>query len=332
MKVPIYIDHEKSYHADSCNQLKRAVANGELSLNAICRGSYPGTQIKGDTIQGLCNAGCWNATIEQSWGLPWHRNEGIELTWLETGSLPFQLDNREFTLLPGNLTITRPWQPHKVGSPNIGVGKLHWLILDIGVRQPHQEWQWPSWLVLTSNDLAELTNLLRRNEQPVWEANAEISRCFRQMTGCISPDVPRSASKLMIYINELLLNLLEMFRSQKMPLSKSLTTARRSTELFLRSVENNLGEPWTLEAMSEACGLRATRFIHYCKEITNLPPILFINQLRIKKAAEIFKNNPGVSVTETAFECGFSSSQYFATTFRRIYKCSPREFKKGCRG
>jgi AraC-like DNA-binding protein len=33
-----------------------------------------------------------------------------------------------------------------------------------------------------------------------------------------------------------------------------------------------------------------------------------------------------MSVTEVAFACGFSSSQYFATLFRRRFKASPKEF------
>jgi AraC-like DNA-binding protein len=272
--------------------------------------------------------GFWDATHQQNWGLSWHRNEGIELTWLETGSLCFQIDNVNFILPPGSLTITRPWQPHKLGNPNIAAGKLHWLILDIGVRQPHQTWTWPPWMVFTPSDLAELTEFLRGNEQPVWTANSDIARCFKQMTGCINSNIEGNASKLMIYINELLLNLLEMFRSQKVDLSTSLTTARRSTDLFLIAIKDNLAEPWTLESMAEACGLGVTRFGHYCKEITNLSPMQFLNQIRIAKAAETLIKEPTKSVTDIAFECGFSSSQYFATVFRQYYQCSPTAFKK----
>ena len=331
MKAPIYVDQGKTYHADSCEDLKEAASRGEIALSAICRGSYPGEQIPPKVLPGVCSVGFWDAKHEQSWGLPWHRNEGIELCWQETGSIEFQLEKNKYTLTPGNLTITRPWQPHKLGRPYIDAGKLHWLILDIGVRQPHQEWQWPKWVVLTKEDLSELTDFLRRNEQPVWKSSGEISRCFKRMTGCIDGDIEAGASKMMIYINELLLNFLEMFRSEKVKLSTSLTTARRSTELFLESIKSNLAEPWTLDSMAESCGLGVTRFVHYCKELTNLAPMQYLNQMRLEQAARIFKENPKASVTETAFECGFSSSQYFATLFKRNFKCTPREFKKCAR-
>ncbi len=328
MNSPIYSDHGKSYHADTCEELRAAVAQGELSFSALCRGSYPGRQLPEKLLKGVCSVGFWDATYAQSWGLRWHRNEGIELTWLETGSLEFALETEHYSLQPGDLTITRPWQPHRLGNPCIGAGRLHWLILDIGVRQPHQEWRWPGWIVLTGEDLADLTDFLRRNEQPVWQSGAEIARCFRQMTSCVGGDIEVNASKLMIFINELLLNLLELFRSQRVHLSASLTTARRSTELFLKSLQSSLEEPWTLESMAGACGLGITRFVHYCKEITNLSPMQYVNRLRLEHAARILADDTAASVTEIAFRCGFSSSQYFATLFRGQYRCTPKEYRK----
>lgn len=328
MKAPVYIDHGKTYHVDTCAELRGAVARGELSFSAICRGSYPGRQIPDKMLPGICSVGFWDATQKQSWGLPWHRNEGIELTWLETGSLDFNLDSKAYTLKPGELTITRPWQPHKLGAPNIGIGRLHWLILDISVRQPHQEWQWPKWIVLTKKDLLELTDFLRRNEQPVWPCGGEIAHCFKQMTGSIDTEIEAAASKTMISVNALLLSLLEMFRSKNVPLSTTLTSARRSTQFFLDRLSEELEEPWTLDTMAEECNMGVTRFTHHCKKITNLAPMQYLNQMRLAKAARIFATNPKASVTETAFECGFSSSQYFATLFRKQYKCTPCAYKE----
>jgi AraC-like DNA-binding protein len=328
MKAPIYVDHGRTYHADSCEELRKAAAGDELDFSALCRGSYPGRKIPDKKLRGICSVGFWDAAHAQNWGLGWHRNEGIELTWLETGSLDFTLESGNYPLHPGDLTITRPWQPHKIGEPHVNAGRLHWLILDIGVRQPHQEWRWPDWIVLTKEDIVELTDFLRRNEQPVWTLDNETARCFWKITECSRHEIDDVASKLIIYINELLLNLLEMFRSQRVNLSAALTTARRSTELFLNSLKHNSDDQWTLETMAAGCGLGITRFVHYCKEITNLSPMQYLNQLRLEKAAHLLVASPEKSVTDIAFQCGFSSSQYFATLFRQKYRCTPGTYRK----
>jgi AraC family L-rhamnose operon regulatory protein RhaS len=327
MRAPVYKERGKTYHADSCEALRAAVARGELRFDAVCRGGYPGRQIPGRLLGGVCSVGFWDAARAQSWGLPWHRNEGVELTWLESGALDFQTEGGLRALQPGDLTIARPWQPHRLGNPRIGASHLHWLILDIGVRQPHQAWRWPEWVMLTREDLAELTDFLRRNEEPVWKDSADIARCFRQMTGSLDGDIARCASKLTITINELLLNLLELLRARDVRRCASLTTARRSAELFLGTLKDSLDEPWTLDAMSDACGLGVTRFVHYCKLVTNLPPAKYLNVLRLERAATLLAADPAASVTDVAFRCGFSSSQYFATLFRQQYRCTPKAFR-----
>ena len=101
------------------------------------------------TLPGVKSLGFWDADHRQDWGLDWHRNEGIELTLLESGRLPFSVDGQDLDLKPGDLTITRPWQLHRVGRPHVTACRLHFLILDVGVRRPHQRWKWPPWLVLS---------------------------------------------------------------------------------------------------------------------------------------------------------------------------------------
>jgi hypothetical protein len=131
--------------------------------------------------------GFWDAEHDQQWGLDWHRNEGLELTYLERGTLAFGVDDHQYALHPDDLTITRPWQPHRVGTPHVTAGRLHWVILDVGVRHPHHAWRWPGWLVLTKADIQELTNFLRQNEQPVWHASEEIDgRALRLRCNAIS--------------------------------------------------------------------------------------------------------------------------------------------------
>lgn len=322
--APIYREQGKTYHADSCDPLIEAVDKGELELAALGRATYPGGRIPDAVLPGLQSVGYWDAKQEQSWGLPWHRNEGIELSFLETGSMAFSVDGKELVLHPGDLAITRPWQPHRLGLPNIGIGRLHWIIIDVGVRQPHQEWIWPDWLIMLPEDLAELTACLRENEQPVWNASEEIQDCFRQIGKTIREQ--KSASRLAVYANELLLHLLDLFREQNVSRTKSLTDAQRSAELFLNALEASYADEWTLDSMAESCGLGITRFVHYCKQITNQTPQHYLNQLRLAAAARLLSSE--MSIIDIAMDCGFSTSQYFATAFKKQYGQTPREFRR----
>ncbi|MCF7674539.1 MAG: hypothetical protein K9M97_04290 [Akkermansiaceae bacterium] len=42
-----------------------------------------------------------------------------EITYLDNGSLGFVVEGGSHPLSPGHLSITRPWQPHSVGDPDL---------------------------------------------------------------------------------------------------------------------------------------------------------------------------------------------------------------------
>jgi AraC family 4-hydroxyphenylacetate 3-monooxygenase operon regulatory protein len=327
----IYKEHGTTYHADTCEPLVSAAQAGRVATEILARGSYPGRRLGKSELPGICSIGYWDAVGRQGWGLDWHRNEGVEITFLETGSMPFAVGSQEYVLQPNDLTITRPWQVHRVGNPNVGAGRLHWVILDVNVRRPNQAWHWPKWVVMTKNDLKELTRILRHNEVPVWPATAEIRECFKQIGRAVKAD--RSGSNISLLsarLNELFVLLLEMLRQQSVRLNPALSSTRRTVELFLTDLRNNLdnlAQQWTLSSMAKQCGLAVTYFVYYCRQLTNMAPMHYLNRCRIEAASKMLAENPQMKVTDVAFACGFNSSQYFATVFRRYVGSSPKSFR-----
>jgi len=330
--LPIYKEYGTTYHADTCEPVVRAVEAGQVRLEALVRGSYPGRKLARNELPGVRTLGFWDAEGKQDWGLEWHRNEGLELTFLESGSIDFGVQDERHRLQPDDLTITRPWQPHRVGDPHIGPCRLHWLILDVGVRRPNQSWSWPRWLVLTDADRRRLTEILRHNEQPVWHAGGDIRRCFQQLARAVEADAGGSSiSRLAALLNELFVLLLEMFTQQSVELDASLSSTRRTVELFLddlRGDREQLAQPWTLPQMADRCGLGPTQFVHLCKQLTNTTPAQYLTQCRIEAAADLLTARAELSILAVAVACGFSSSQYFATLFRKHMGVTPREYRK----
>lgn len=328
-KKATYRESGKLYTSDTCNSLDVAWQRGKIQLEAWAKLSYPGYGVSPKVLPGINTIGYWDAHHAQEWGLDFHRNEGIEITFLETGSMPFSVEEDDFMLTSDDFTITRPWQLHKVGNPNVGAGKLHWLILDVGVRRPHQEWKWPSWILLNRNDREELSKMLRQNEQPVWKVNADMKRCFVKIAQLIRGDkTATNESWVGIYINELLMHMLSLFRQGTFHFNESLTKSIRTAELFIRDLQKNYHEPWTLDSMAAHCDLGITRFVHYIKQLTNSSPMQYLNHLRVEAAAEQLVSHPKRTVTQIGYDCGFSSSQYFATVFRKQFGCSPASYRE----
>ena len=53
----------------------------------------------------------------------------------------------------------------------------------------------------------------------------------------------------------------------------------------------------------------------------------YLNQLRIKHAYDLISQNM-TSVSEIAYNCGFSDSLYFSKVFKKITGISPTEYIK----
>ncbi len=332
VKTPaIFRESGRMYSADTCVPVREAVRAGHLQQVALSRGTYPGAPLPRGVLPGVKSIGFWNAPQDQRWGLPWHRNEGLEITLVETGSLGFAVEDQEYVLQPGDLTITRPWQPHRVGNPYVAAGRLHCLILDLAVRRPHQTWKWPRWVVMTQADRSALTTMLRHNEQPVWHAGSAIRACLQRIGQTVEADREGShLSLLTVQLNELLVLLLDMFRRREIPLDETLSGSERTVSLFLadlRESVEDLARPWTVCSMAKQCGLGTTRFIHHCKQLTNLTPLQYLNQQRARAAAQLLCQEPRRTVTAVALACGFSSNQHLATVFRRHYGVSPSAYR-----
>lgn len=329
--IPIYRDHDEQYRADSCRPLLDAVQRGTLQFQAARHGHYPGHALRPAELAGVKMVGYWDAEKDQEWGLGWHRNEGIEFTFLERGRLHFGAGDQVWDLRPDDITITRPWQLHRVGDPAVSSSRLTWLILDVGVRRPDQAWRWPDWVLLEKSDLDRLTSFLRHNEEPVWRSTSEIRRCFQSIAKAIDETCcGGTTSRLVLRLNDLLLLVADLLRDRRPHLDESLSRTRRTVELFLddlRRHPEHLAINWTLEEMAKSCGLGSTRFAEHVRALTNLSPGQFLTRHRLEHAGRLLMREPHRPITDVALDVGFSSSQYFATVFSSHYGCSPRKYR-----
>lgn len=320
------------FHADTCEPLKQAVGSGSLTMEALGRGSYPGDRLPRNELIELCMAGYWSASAPQDWGLDWHRNEGIEIGYVSAGTLPFGIDGQSMEVPPGALTITRPWQRHRVGNPRVPACHYSWVILDVGVRRPNQPWRWPKWILSSKLELEKLTAMLRQNETPVWQGNRRIAECFSRLDETVGRGNSGSNLTLLkLAINELILRLTDLLQESDPQLDSSLHGSARTVDVFLKSLEERLDEPWTLECMARECGLGRTQFASLCHKAVNLSPVEYLIQRRLAYAATLLRQQPALTITEIAFRCGFQSSQHFANSFRQQHGCTPRGYRKqGC--
>jgi AraC family L-rhamnose operon regulatory protein RhaS len=319
------------FQRDPCIAQQEAIKAGKISFHGLTHGHYPGICLPQNALPGLRSIGFWDAVGMQDWGMDPHRNEGLEISLLETGSMDFTVEKRIFQLVPGTLTVTRPWQQHQHGVPHVGPGRYNWLILDVRGLAPKETWQWPYWTDLFPSDLQELSRGLRNDQDCVWKATSDIVHAFRRLADYLArPDSCAHLSAIRLNINRILLGLLEAIRSgETSPHQENVSCLHAADEFFRRFNCDRalLSEQWTLELMAKRCGIGITALTAHCHAVMNTTPMDYLNLCRLSWAAEQLKQFPHLSITQIALDAGFSSSAYFATRFRERYGKSPHVYR-----
>ncbi|MDF0491415.1 helix-turn-helix domain-containing protein [Sphingomonas sp. H39-1-10] len=108
-------------------------------------------------------------------------------------------------------------------------------------------------------------------------------------------------------------------------------TAGPSADLrrvVLEHIRGHIGDP-ALRTSTIAQTLRVSpRSVQSVFERLATTTSGFILQKRLERAARLLVDQPaGRSITDLAFDCGFSDSAYFSRCFRRRYGVSPREYR-----
>ena len=92
-------------------------------------------------------------------------------------------------------------------------------------------------------------------------------------------------------------------------------------------IKENLSADLSLENVSEYAGFSPIHFHNMFKTISGKTLREYVEEQRIKKAMDMLVTTD-YTLTEIAYECGFSSQSYFSYVFKRKMKSTPREYVK----
>ena len=95
---------------------------------------------------------------------------------------------------------------------------------------------------------------------------------------------------------------------------------------FTHYVEKSIANPeLNVDEIAEALGLSRSNLYRKIKSLTDYSPNELIRTIRVKYAKQLL-NSKAKSISEVAYEVGFSSPSYFAKCFKDFYNESPTEY------
>ncbi len=98
-------------------------------------------------------------------------------------------------------------------------------------------------------------------------------------------------------------------------------------EKVIRHIEENLNDSLTLSDLCRIAGFSEFHFHRQFSAYTGITIGRFVRLLRLKRASIQLAFNPSLSVTDIAYEAGFSNLESFSRAFRRACGQSPSVFR-----
>lgn len=97
----------------------------------------------------------------------------------------------------------------------------------------------------------------------------------------------------------------------------------------LTYIDDNITEPLKISTLVEVSHLSESRFKVKFAEYTGISPHEYVLRKKIEEAKRLL-TDPKNSVTQVCYQLSFSSSQYFATVFKRLTSMRPSEYQNFC--
>ncbi|WP_188506169.1 response regulator [Parapedobacter pyrenivorans] len=109
-----------------------------------------------------------------------------------------------------------------------------------------------------------------------------------------------------------------------------LTVRSKSDEQFLGKLNDYIHEHirdanLSMDLLADYMGMSRPTFYRKVKAVTNLSPKELVDQVRIKKAAELIAEND-LKIFQVANKVGYNSQAVFGQNFQKYFKRSPREY------
>ncbi len=95
----------------------------------------------------------------------------------------------------------------------------------------------------------------------------------------------------------------------------------------LSYIEGNYCEPITIGRLAKVAGMSASTLTRTFHRIMGRSPLDHVIRVRIGRARELLQR-ADLRITEVAFACGFSDSNYFSRQFRNVTGTTPRAFRQ----
>lgn len=237
-------------------------------------------------------------------GLPPHAHDVLEICVIERGQVDWFVGSQTYPLAAGAIFFTKPQQTHGSMTEAIQPCVLSWLQVDQRLVD------------------RALSRELLAIERSTWLDDGRLAGLHGAMLDeCRHPrpDSPRMTRALLLqFLSTAIRQAGPTALRQELP-----TPVQRVIDL----IEERPDERWTLDQLQRHAGVGRSRLHALFQAHLGQSPGAYVLRQRLRWT-HIALRQTDASITDIALRSGFSSSQHFATAFRKCFGVSPQQCRR----
>lgn len=258
----------------------------------------------------------WSRFLHADEPITQHVHAGsVEFCYVSRGNPVFSIGNKDFPMNPNHLFITHPTDTHGTGEKPVDKMDLYWI--GIPVSDDHS--------TFLGMDRYPETAILHRQimslDKHVYTASPTLGEYISRILSLFVTNDPllrpMASSIVLLFLSEVLKS---AFSGESIDISPLMRTC-------VTYIDRHVGEVLSLDALAESCNLTASHFKHRFRKEIGIPPGEYILRKKVQRATELLRGT-NKRIIDIAYDLGFSSSQYFATVYRRFTGTTPSQVRR----
>lgn len=247
-----------------------------------------------------------------------HDDVTFEIIHLASGRLADKVAGRRYALVGGDVLVVFPNDHHgEIPFPDTR-GVVYWMKLCLPTASS------TSFINLRGAPAKGLLSMLWKLKPRHFRGSPQLKRHFDAIIRCLDSNTPDATTPATVahHVHACLMEVILCARLQS-----SGSTPEWAARL-VNHIDDHLADPVRIKDIAIISGFTQSSFKKIFKRKFGMPPIEYVMRRRIAKARELIRQHPEKSITDIALDLGFSSSQVFATSFKRYCGKTPTYFRK----
>ncbi len=253
--------------------------------------------------------------------LPAHSHPGaMEIFYIANGSVRWRVTSdsgeEDYDIQGGHVFCTWPGEIHGGIDDVWHPSEQYWLLLDLPERPP------AGYLGLNSEEAKAVHNGLWHLPRRRFAAPERIGEYIYDLIETHKQTDRLSTLRARTILLRLLTDIIRYSEQPAEPAGYS-----QIVKTAVAMMEQNIEDPYSVPELAEAVGMSVSHFHRCFKAETGLAPGDYYVRHRVSVAARMIADTD-LPLSEVAKRCGFGSSQYLATCFRRVTGRTPSSYRR----